>query len=346
MARNDLRTLAVLVGFAAGLSAQTDLGPRNQILPGEQSGGGLLPTSPFRALLERGEVPSTFDAAAGAQRRFRGFPLLTPPDFGAFPGGQLPQPFLLPTDPLPPIPGAAPPTSAWPGWLGASAESFVPSKALIIHSNDYVWVREAEETAYVPLAPYERTMIVGEGTEVDVRGGGQFTVQLHCGASLRALGRAHLALTTMNDKAALVRIDDLSWVNVLTTQRPITIEFGPRLTVESTGTRLVFEKQLDGSITCTNDANSEAVLRLRGEVIVLGHGRRAVLLPAARLDGIPVPLTFDGDVRLGQDGRVLRAQGSANGGTVAWNGTRFRVRGGTLLRIDPLAGREFPTAPN
>lgn len=308
--------------------------------------GGLLPRSPFRSLLERGEVPSIFDGTGPKTRRFQGFPTLAPPDFGSYPSGQLALPFGGAGAVLPPVVIVPRSENSWPRWLDDDSEGFVPTVAILGHSNDYAWVREAEADAYVPLAPYDRYRVVSSGTEVDVRGGGQFTVHLHGGAEVRVLGRAHVTLTELDETVASLTFEELNHVFVIARERPVHLHLGHELHVEATGARLVFERDLDGSIGCTNESRGECVVELRGERTPLLPGRRVRLLPAAPARDIPSELAFDGDVRLTHEGRVLRATSALRGGRVAWSGTRFRLDNGGVLRIDPLAGSDFPTSPS
>lgn len=309
-----------------------------------EEGGGLLPGSPFRTLFQRGDVPPVFDGTDTNARRFRGFPSLAPESFGSYPGGRLPLPFD--TRPAGPPPEPTPPRSknAWPSWLDAEGDGFTSSVAILAQSSDYVWVKDPEETVYTPLAPYDRYRVVHAGTEVDVRGGGHFQAYFHGGAVVRVLGRSHLAMVLLDDDVADLRFDALSHVFAFARERLIRIRIGDGAVVDLRNARVSFDRQLDGSVLCTNETRGEVSLDLNGQRIELKNGRRVRLLPGVTGTVLASELSFEGEVRVVSEGRVARATGVARGGTVTWSGARFRIPGGGVLRIDPLSGMKSPAS--
>jgi hypothetical protein len=53
-------------------------------------------------------------------------------------------------------------------------------------------------------------------------------------------------------------------------------------------------------------------------------------------------LVLEGALAPERRGRVLQVVGQAGGGSVSWSGARIELEPGSTLRLDPLAGREFP----
>ncbi len=340
---NGFGLAAWLVCGAAWASAQQP-GSYPVDTPTQQSGlQGLLPGSPFQTLAERGEVPPAFDPGDTRARRFRGFPTLAPQSFGSYPGGRLPLPFETGSVGAAPVPMQPRSENAWPGWLDADGEGFTTSVAILVQNSDYVWVREEEDTAYTPLAPHDRYRVIRAGTEVDVRGGGHYQLALHGGAAMRVLGRSHLTVSTLDEATTELRFDSLSHLFAFTRERPVRVRLADSVVVEMSNARVSFERQLDGSIACSNETRGNVVVEVHGQRTELATGRRVLLLPASGEKLVPGELAFEGAVRLARDGRVLRAVGSERGGSVSWGGARFRVGGGGVLRIDPLSGKDFPS---
>lgn len=309
-----------------------------------EEGGGLLPGNAFRQLFQRGEVPPSFDPGAANPRRFRGFPTLAPETFGSYPGGRLPLPYESNASGPPPAPIPPRSANAWPSWLGVDGEGFTFEMAILAQSSDYVWVRELEDTAFTPLAPYDRYRVVRAGTEVDVRGGGHFQAILHGGGSVRVLGRSHLVLEALAEDASDLRLDVLTRVFAFARERLLRIRLAEGTVVELRNARVSLDRQDDGSVLCTNETRGEVTLELHGQRTVLGNGRRVRLMPRVGDATIADALALEGEVRVVSEGRVARATGVARGGTVTWSGARFRVPGGGVLRIDPLSGKKSPAS--
>ncbi|MFO1052106.1 MAG: hypothetical protein U1F36_07820 [Planctomycetota bacterium] len=306
----------------------------------------LLPPNPFRSLLERGDVPTTFDGG-NPNSLFRGWQPITPPDFGAYPGGAFASPYSLPgqTGPVTlPIQPRSP--NRWPGWMHRDDDGFLPSLAILGFPSDFVWVREAEESVFIPLAEDRKFLIVKEGTEIDVRGAGQYAIRLHGGADVRVAGVSHVTLAKLDEKGATLDCSTLTRLFLLASTAPVRIQFGPQLAIEAAECRLRFERDEDGALTCWHEIGGDATVVLRGERTALTRGHRVRLMTEAGHTGIALELGSDGDVKLSQDGRVLNAHGTLRGGSVVWNGSRIKVPGGGVLRIDPLLGKEFPASPS
>src|SRR5690606_15466565 len=178
------RALAALGLLAVALKAQ----PPSQ--GGDPQDPGARPRQPSLLgpgpeEIMRDHTPPGFRGVDRNLPIFQGFPTVVPPTFGHYPGGALPVPFG--GTELPPVPLAAPPSpNAWPSWFTGpeddDPEGFTKDVAILVQTTDYVWLRPAGEAVFVPLIFYDRYRVVRAGSEIEVRGGGQFLLTFQEGA--------------------------------------------------------------------------------------------------------------------------------------------------------------------
>ncbi len=304
----------------------------------------LLP-NPLDILLQGETVHPRF-AGNPAQQGLGGLPFLTPPGFGAYPDGQFAVPFRdapvgVATTPMMP---RSP--NAWPSWLPPNAEEggdvgFTPNVAIVAQTNDYVWVLEPDETAFTPLAYWDRYRVVPAGTTLDVRGGGQFALAFQRGSVVRSLGKARAVLERMDEEVTAIGFESLSRVVVVAGERPVRVRVGQAGAVEAVSCRLSLARE-GGLVHVANLGPGQARFDVGERVVELPRGFRISVIPDLPPDGPSLDLGLRGDLQTSRDGRKLRAVAGAAGGSLDWSGARFELPRGANLTVDPLAGSAFP----
>jgi hypothetical protein len=341
-------TVCAAFGLAASASSQErsvydPWAPRQQEQePAKQP--PLLP-NPLDILLEGQNVHPRF-AGNPAQQGLGGLPFLTPPGFGAYPGGQFAVPFRDAPAGVATAPMVSRSPNAWPSWLPAASsqggdEGFTPDVAIVAQTNDYVWVLEPDETAFTPLAYWDRYRVVPAGTTVDVRGGGQFALAFQRGSVLRSLGKARAVLERLDEEVTAVGFEHLSRVVIVAGERPVRARIGRAGSVEAISCRLSIARE-GGLVHVSNLGPGQARFDVGDRVLDLPRGFRISVIPDLPSDGPSLELGLRGDLQTSRDGRVLRAVAGAAGGALDWSGARFELPRGANLVVDPLAGSAFP----
>lgn len=341
-------TLCAAMGLAGFASSQErnlydPWAPRQQAQEPVQQ-PPLLP-NPLDILL-KGEVVHPRFAGNPAEQGLGGLPFLTPPGFGAYPGGQFAVPFRDAPVGVATAPMVARSPNAWPTWLPEESsvggeEGFTPDVAIIAQTNDYVWVLEPDETAFTPLAYWDRYRVVPTGTALDVRGGGQFSIAFQRGSVVRSLGAARAVLERLDEEVTAVGFDHLSRVIVVAGERPVRVRIGRAGAVEAVSCRLSVARD-GGLVHVVNLGPGQARFDLGDRTIDLGRGFRISVIPDLPPEGPSLELGLRGDLQTSRDGRVLRAVAGAAGGSLDWSGARFELPRGSNLVVDPLAGSAFP----
>lgn len=336
------RPLAALctIGCLAAPAAlgQVPVTPWPQPMPQQEPQRPALLPDPMDILLRNAQPGNARPFGAPPQ----GLPVLFPPDWGAYPGGLFPMPFRAEGSVTPIAPAEPRSPNHWPRWLpGHEGEGFTPDLAILAQTTDYVWVREPEEPVFVPLAYWDRFRVVKAGTAIEVRSGGQFLMRFHRGASLRVAGRTKLDLLTLDEEGAEIAFTDLAHVVATASERPLRMRIGSAGTVEVLSSRVSLHRER-GMVHVENLGPGALVLRARDQETPVPAGTKAILLPELPAEAPPGELQLEGDLATSRDGRVLRAEAGSRDGSLSWSGARFRLPAGAVLRLDPLAGSEFP----
>ena len=272
---------------------------------------------------------------------YRGFPTFAPsvPGYGVYPGT------LDPTRLGPPPPAPAR-SDQWPTWIIGS-ETGVPAPAaghaLLTHVAERVWYLEAGETAYVPLAFYDRFRLVPPDSSVHVSTRGEFLLAFHDTTNIRSFGPAHVDVLRLTDEVAALAIPTFErmWITARTRLLRILLPDGSEL--EASGTELQLQStDLDQRGTVYNYGPGEVKLRTPAGEVLLVAARRSHLFLRPPEQFVPAPLEVAGAARAERRGRTLVVEAGAGGGAVAWSGARFDLPADTSLRLDPLAGDDFP----
>jgi hypothetical protein len=297
-------------------------------------------------MLLKGETVHPRFAGNPAQQGLGGLPFLTPPGFGAYPGGQFAVPFRDTAVGVATTPMIARSPNAWPSWLPeesseGGAEGFTPDVAIVAQTNDYVWLLEPDETAFTPLAFWDRYRVVPSGTTIDVRGGGQFSLAFQRGSVVRSLGKARAVLERLDEEVTAVAFDHLSRVVVVAGERPVRTRIGRAGAVEAVSCRLSIARE-GGLVHVANLGPGQARFDVGDRMLDLPRGFRISVIPDLPADGPSLELGLRGDLQTSRDGRVLRAVAGAAGGSLDWSGARFELPRGANLQVDPLAGSAFP----
>jgi hypothetical protein len=345
--RRALRPLLAAVLLGLPLSAQD---PNQPPLPWPQTQPRqdpqqppLLP-NPLDILLRGIEVHPRARSGEAQNPAFQPFPVLTPPGFGAYPGGQLAVPFRDPGLAVPALPSRPRSSNSWPTWLPGSAEGeggFTAGVAIVIQNTDYVWLRGPDQDVYEPLAMWDRFRVVPAGTGIDVRGGGQFALAFQRGSVVRVIGRCRLLLERLDEEVSTIGFEEIGRAVIVAGERPVRVRLGRAGTVEVLSSRLSLQSQ-GGLCVAQNLGPGEAWFEVGGSRSELPKGYRVTLMPGLAADGPAAELALAADLTTRRDGRTFAAVGGAAGGQVDWSGARFGVPDGATLRIDPLGGTAFP----
>ena len=233
----------------------------------------------------------------------------------------------------------------WPSWIkpGIGQETPPPDaeRAIVARIADRVWVFASGDTAFVPLAFYDKFRVLESGSSIEVRNQGEFLISFHDGAAIRAHGPSRITLSELADDGAELQIRAFQrmWINGKT--RPLTLLLPDGALLDMAGTEVYLEGEgLRGSVF--NHGPKPVQWHGRsGDVEIPAGQRMDVFLEPLREAFIPAALEVEGGVRPEIAGRRLEARGEG-GGTVIWSGARFHVPAGGVVRVDPLAGATFP----
>lgn len=330
--------------------------PRPQ--PGEQTAQDprrtpLLQLDPATLLGDR--LPPGFLGVKRNLDVFQGFPNY-PPNWPLPKGwtsfGEYPSPYAVGDDGariiFPTLPRSLPArTDAWPSWFDSRARqgetAYEVDMALLVRSTDRVWYRAAAEIAFVPLAFYDKGRVVRAGDEIDVRHKGGYELHFHGGGYLRSRGPAKLSVESLSEAVNVVNLREYQWVQLVTRLQPLRTILPDGSVLEMQGNSLVQLTQEAGIGLILH--TGEGVVRLASSAasVTIPHAHRVkIYLAAGDSNPIGSELLLDSGLQAHRDGRVLVVNGGDDGGVVLWGGVRVTLQPGQELRVDPLAGSEFP----
>ena len=236
--------------------------------------------------------------------------------------------------------------NAWPAWIVAdpaiaAAEGFLPDRAILARSSERVWYLAPNAGAFVPLAFHDKIRLVTAGCQVEVRGRGEFQLLFHGGGTLRSRERISLRVDSLSETLIELTLERYSNVWLTARDRVIRLHLGSGETVEIDKTPAFLSS--DGHLGYIKNPGRGLVTveGLSGSVRV-PSAHRIEVLAESRSSGFSGELGVVGDIASEIEGRILRAEGGVGGGSVVWNGARFAVSSGAVLRIDALSGDSFP----
>ncbi|MCA8942986.1 MAG: hypothetical protein KDB80_10540 [Planctomycetes bacterium] len=262
---------------------------------------------------------------------FGGFPVL-PPSAGI--GGPLGS--LPPRDP-----------NAWPSWIAVddtirAEEGFLPDRAILSRSAERVWYLAPTARAFVPMSFHDKFRLISAGSRIEVRGRGEFQILFHGGATLRSRGPTALRIEELDSARIRLHLDRYKHMWITGQAAPIEIQLGSGELLTIDRTPIYLERDGDLGYLRHSGGGTLTVDSAVGTVEVPAAHRIELLAAASRTGSPMAELGAAGDVTSIQEGRILRAEGGAAGGTVVWNGAKFVVEPGVALRVDPLRGDRFP----
>jgi len=278
--------------------------------------------------------------------------------------GELEAGGLLP--PLPVVPVAEEETG-WPGWARARSKAplvYAPDKALLVRHSDRVWWKAPDEDAFVPLYFHDKLRVVDAGTEVEVRQAGGFEVLLHGGSRIGLLGRSALRIDSLGEAKIELTLASLTLVRLDAVGRECVVHLpdGSVLTVAADSAE---DPAGPGSVVIDRAIEPGW---LGGRATMFNGGARPVqwkhafgtvtVAPGEKIDFFLTPpkVAVAGELETGEsvaspDGPAMTCVAERDA-VVSWSGARFRLSGGSRLRLDPLLGTPFapavektPTAP-
>jgi hypothetical protein len=300
------------------------------------------------------------EAARGLLRGFGGFgsvyPGITTPSFPGIPqyplgfgprqrvSGYLPAPDAFNPEWVP-VPLPANRERGWPSWIKPGDDQTTPppdaERVILARIADRVWVFAAGDTAFVPLAFYDKFRVLESGSSIEVRNQGEFLLSFHDGAAIRAHGPARLTLSELADDVAELQLRDFRrmWINAKSRPLRVLLPDGALMDLENAEMYLEAER-LRGAVF--NHGPKPVVWHGRSGDVEIPVGQRMDLfLAPLRAPFLPAALEVDGAVRPEITGRRLEVRGEG-AGSVTWSGARFQIPAGSVVRIDPLAGSTFP----
>jgi hypothetical protein len=257
------------------------------------------------------------------------------------------------------LPRAAEPPGAWPSWVKLPTDqSKLESgytRAVLTRNAERVWILDPGEPVFVPLWYWDKHRIVTKGSQVDVRHeSGEFVVTLHTGATLRSRGITKLTFLRLDEEQVELGLDELREIWWSDRQggpapRRLRIVLPDGTVAESVGTDL----------RASNDGEFGSLINFGPGVLTLkspfgatqvAAGFRARFFTKSKLkETISGTLQSEGGLEVSSEGRVLGVKSHGDGGVLIWSGARITLPPGSELRLDPLAGNDFPLnkpAPN
>ncbi len=306
------------------------------------------------ATLLNDQLPEGFRGLKRNVDIFQGFPNYPPnwpvppgwPALGGYPSpypaaGEKPNMVLALPRSLPARP------DDWPSWFDSRSRgretAFQFDMALLVRSSDRVWYKAADEIAFVPLAFYDKGRVIRAGGEVDVRHRGGYELHFHGGGYLRVGGHSKLRVETLSETINVVKISDYNWAWLVTRLQPLRTILPDGSVLEMEGNSLVHLSRGNGIGVLLH--TGEGNVRLSSSVgsVTIPHAHRVKFFISA---GVPAPISIELQLDSGlgarRDARVLQVDGGEHGGVVIWGGLRVTLQPGQELRVDPLAGAEFP----
>jgi hypothetical protein len=349
--------LWLLVALASGAAAQRPYAPP---APGWTSGWWPQePQEPSQAEPRQAQPPRR-----GVYREgFQGLESVYPayPSYPTYPPGLGPKPLKVPElDPSQLLPGLIPGLSprrqpgepgagpTWPSWIAGEltgeAAVATPTRAALARLADRVWFFTPDDNAFVPLSFYDKIRAVESGTLVEVRTKGDFQLVFHDGGQLRSFGRARVALGQLSEAMAELGLGAFRHMWLVAKTRPLKVVLPDRSVLELQGCSVALRSD-NGIGSIRNHGPNAAVWTGRpGRVELAPAHQLSILTEVPRSEYVPAGLDLSGAVRAGREGRVLEVH-AAGSGAVQWSGASFRLGSGDDLRLDPLAGAEFPERP-
>ncbi len=260
------------------------------------------------------------------------------PGYGGYPGtGKSPD--EIEAGKIPGLERSPADKNRWPSWIeggmGKQLISATPQQAVLVRTADRVWFRPPEERAFIPLVFYDRFRFMTAGSQVEVRGKGEFQLILHAGGDIRSRGPCSMTVTVMDATEVGLQLRDAAQMWIKAGLRPfrVTMPDGTELTF--TDTLLHLERRGD---RCRVSNLGASPVRFVGSV---GTGELVGLM-RVRLwmqPSLKAPLGHDfeavGDVATTRIGQVTTVRGGT-GGKVIWSGAAFKVPVGSTLEIKPL----------
>lgn len=380
MKRPILLSLALALGVAdAGRAQIRSPFPRPRLPGVGQQGAEQKRKTPRERLLERlqerysplAPIPrfdqpiyrAGFQGVESVFPIYQGFPFppvstTTPGGFGAYPTAAQPgaagQPGARRKPALggfPVLPGPKKVVDTgrpqWPSWMRvtrtAAGTFSSPERAVVARVADRVWYLAPGETAYVPLAFYDKFRLVESGSRLRVRNKGEFQVAFHDGGSLRSLGPVRLTFASLSREAAELELEELHRLWIVAKSRPLRcgLPDGSRFVVRDA--RVYLEHAETDRAWLLNEGPGTLEWTSPIGRRELAPGRRIDFFLAPRTRPfLPAGLVVEGAVRTERKGRVLELESEGPRARVTWSGARFTLPPGARLRLDPLAGDTFP----
>jgi hypothetical protein len=299
---------------------------------------------PYSALPRNAPSPFHLGDPASIQRLFpyyEGLPTYpnNVPGYGGYPGaGKTPGEIGLDR-----VSGLEKPPvdkNRWPSWIeggmGNDKMRATPQQAVLVRVADRVWFRAPGEPAFIPLVFYDRFRFMTVGTQVEVRGKGEFHMVLHTGGNVRSRGPCAITVTAMDTKEVGLQLDVVGKLWIKAGLRPyhVTLPDGTEFTFSDT--LLYLERRGD---RCRVSNLGSSPVRFAGSA---GSGEldgpERLYLWMRPPGKLPLSREFQaqGDVATSRVGKVTTVRGGT-GGKVTWSGAGFKVPGGSTLEIKPLA---------
>ncbi|MCA8956732.1 MAG: hypothetical protein KDC87_11715 [Planctomycetes bacterium] len=229
--------------------------------------------------------------------------------------------------------------NAWPSWITHSTAKVgseaTADQAVLVRVTDRVWLRAPGEPAYVPLAFHDRFRVLQTGSQVGVRGKGEYQVVTHDGGKLSSRGPCSLTVVAMSEREMSLELSTLDSLWLSATLRPVHAKLPDGTELDFTNSAVYLERR--GS-RCRLENNGNSVVKFRGaagrgelrptDYMTLWMQEPATVAPADALQ-------VSGDLVKSQSGAATELRGAAKG-RVDWSGARFKVEEGATLSVAPL----------
>lgn len=351
-------TLAAVV-LASSALAQEGRFTSDPVFPPQQGQGPQGTQSP-QSPQGRSGLPSIFGEEPRWRTGFQGLEELVYPKYQGFPSFLVPGGRGFGSYPADPelrgrtTPGLGdwrpPPMSdarerPWPSWLDVEPEPggpvVTPERALLVRDADSVWFLSPRDNAFVPLEFHDKFRPVEAGAAIEVPNKGALQIAFHDGGRLTSIGPVRLSVRVLDAEVGELAVARFHRLNLTSVLRRFRLELPDGSTLEIAKSTVVLQGDDARGFVLNKGPGRLVWQRSLGEVTIEPGQRVDVFHDRRQRPELTAGFALDG-VDMVQEGRVVSVRGEDRGGTVTWSGARIRVPAGAVLRLDALAGQDFP----
>jgi len=226
---------------------------------------------------------------------------------------------------------------SWPSWItpGNKPRVVKSTQVVVVRLTDRVWMRKAGERAFVPMAYYDRFRFLETGSQVEVRGKGEYQLVMHDGAGMRSRGPCSLQINSLDESVMDLQITTVNSIWLTAKLRPVRVLLPDGTRLELSASAVHIERR--GDLIRVSNAGSAPIrfAGLCGSGEIRGPRYINVWTEPSKASPLSGSLQLTGRVTQSKAGGVTTLRGGADG-QVTWSGARFKLGDGASLKIQPL----------